>query len=93
MTKSDLVDRLSKNLPGITLSLSRTLIDLFLDAMKEGLAEGDTVEFRDFGVLRVHQRAPLCGDALGSSEAGKKGRTASISVLPCISHSWASGRR
>ena len=61
MTKSDLVDRLSKNFPGLTLSLSRTLIDLFLASMKEGLTKGDTVEIRDFGVLRVHEKAPLNG--------------------------------
>jgi len=61
LTKSDLVDSLAREFPGITRPLARTLINLFLEAMKKGLAEGDTVEFRDFGVLRVHERAPRKG--------------------------------
>ncbi|MHB8370179.1 MAG: HU family DNA-binding protein [Leptospirales bacterium] len=61
MTKSDLAARLSRNFPGLTLSLSRTLLDHFLEAMKEGLAKGDTVEIRDFGVLRVLEKPPRKG--------------------------------
>ncbi len=43
-------------MPGITINESRQIIDLFLEAMKEGLKNGDTVELRDFGVLRVRTR-------------------------------------
>ena len=61
MTKSDLAARLAREFPEITCPLARTLIDLFLDAMKEGLAKGDTVEIRDFGVLRVLEKPPRKG--------------------------------
>lgn len=57
MTKFDLIKRLSRQFPGITNTDSRQIIDLFLEAMKEGLKNGDTVEMRDFGVLRVRTRA------------------------------------
>ena len=57
MTKSDLVKRLARQFPGVRKEDARVTIDLFLTAMKEGLASGDTVELRDFGVLRVRSRS------------------------------------
>ena len=57
MTKSDLIQRLSRQFPGLTLNESSEIIDLFFEAMKKGLVTGDTVEMRDFGVLRVRTRA------------------------------------
>ncbi len=56
MTKSDLSRRLFRQFSGITFKEARELLDLFLSAMKEGLASGDTVELRDFGVLRVRDK-------------------------------------
>lgn len=56
MTKSDLVKRLAHHFPGITIHESREIIELILEAMKEGLKTGDTVEMRDFGVLRIRSR-------------------------------------
>ena len=61
MTKSDLLKRLARQFPGIRKEDARVTIDLFLAAMKEGLASGDTVELRDFGVLRVRSRSPRKG--------------------------------
>ncbi|MDA8027527.1 MAG: integration host factor subunit beta [Nitrospiraceae bacterium] len=57
MTKGELVQRLARQFPGIRREDARVMIDLFLDSMKEGLRSGDTVELRDFGVLRVRTRA------------------------------------
>ncbi len=57
MTKSDLIKLLAHHFPGITIHESREIIELILEAMKEGLKTGDTVEMRDFGVLRVRSRA------------------------------------
>ena len=57
MTKGELVQRLARQFPGIRREDARIMIDLFLDSMKEGLRTGDTVELRDFGVLRVRTRA------------------------------------
>ena len=39
MTKSDLIKRLSRQSPGLTLAESRQILDLFLEAMKEGRVE------------------------------------------------------
>jgi len=58
MTKSDLIKRLFRQFPGIRNEDARGMLDLFLAAMKEGLSSGDTVELRDFGVLRVRERGP-----------------------------------
>jgi integration host factor subunit beta len=57
MTKGELVQRLARQFPGIRREDARMMIDLFLDSMKDGLRSGDTVELRDFGVLRVRTRA------------------------------------
>ncbi len=57
MTKGELVQRLARQFPGIRREDARVMIDLFLDSMKTGLRSGDTVELRDFGVLRVRTRA------------------------------------
>jgi nucleoid DNA-binding protein len=56
LTKSDLVKRLAHHFPGVTVQESRKIIELFLESMKEGLKTGDTVEMRDFGVLRIRSR-------------------------------------
>ena len=50
------------------------MIDRFLAAMKEGLASGDTVELRDFGVLHVRSRATRTG------RNPKTGETVSIAA-------------
>ena len=57
MTKSDLVKRLSRQFPGLTVADAREMLELFLLAMKEGLKSGDTIELRDFGVLGIRERA------------------------------------
>ncbi|MEC4683799.1 MAG: HU family DNA-binding protein [Nitrospirota bacterium] len=57
MTKGELVQRLARQFPGIRREDARVMIDLFLDSMKEGLKTGDTIELRDFGVLRVRTRS------------------------------------
>ena len=58
MTKADLFKRLSRQFPGISASDARELLDLFLLAMKKGLESGDTVELRDFGILRIRETGP-----------------------------------
>ena len=61
MTKSELVQRIAQRFPGITRQDARVMVDLFLEGMKEGLISGDTVELRDFGVLRVRSRSTRKG--------------------------------
>ena len=74
MTKSDLVNRLAHKFPEIQKEEAREKIDLFRPAMKEGLASGDTVELREFGVLRVRSRATRTG------RNPKTGETVSIAA-------------
>ena len=57
MTKADLFRRIARQFPGITVFDARELVDHFLEAMQKGLASGDTIELRDFGVLRVRKKA------------------------------------
>ena len=61
MTKSELILRLARQFPGIRREDAREMMDLFLEAMREGLRSGDTVELRDFGVLRIRSRASRTG--------------------------------
>ena len=61
MTKSELTQRLARQFPGIRREDAREMMDLFLEAMREGLRSGDTVELRDFGVLRIRSRASRTG--------------------------------
>ena len=61
MTESELVQRIAQRFPGITRQDARVMVDLFLEGMKEGLMSGDTVELRDFGVLRVRTRGKRKG--------------------------------
>ena len=61
MTKSELTQRLARQFPGIRREDAREMMDLFLEAMKEGLRSGDTVELRDFGGLRIRSRASRTG--------------------------------
>jgi len=57
MTKGELVQRLARQFPEIRKEEARGMIDLFLDSMKEGLKSGETVEIRNFGVLKVRSRS------------------------------------
>ena len=61
MTKSELVQRIARQFSGISMQDARVMVDLFLEGMKEGLISGDTVELRNFGVLRVRTHAQRKG--------------------------------
>ena len=58
MTKSDLEKRLARKFSEIGKAEAKEMIGLFLEAMREGLSSGDTVELRDFGVLRIREKGP-----------------------------------
>jgi nucleoid DNA-binding protein len=60
MTKRDLVVRISKE-TNIIQEDVYTVIQKTLDYITEGLAAGDHVEFRDFGVFDVTVRKPRIG--------------------------------
>ena len=60
MKKSDLVDLVAQrqNLPRPQVEAT---IDSFLDALSEGLAKGERVDFRGFGAFSVRESAARSG--------------------------------
>ena len=60
MTKRELVVRISKEM-GLTQEDVYEIIQKALDYMTEALVNGDTIEFRDFGVFEVKIRKSRIG--------------------------------
>ena len=60
MTKRDLVMRIS-NETGIIQQDVMAVVQKFLDHIIEGLAAGEHIEFRDFGVFEVRLRKARIG--------------------------------
>lgn len=60
MTKKKLISTISQD-QGLHPNHVRSVIQNFLDAMTAALAQGDRLEFRDFGVLQVVERKPKIG--------------------------------
>jgi len=56
VTKKELVERLAQQ-SGLQRNDVKTIVQGFLDAMVEELGQGNRLEFRDFGVFEVRQRA------------------------------------
>jgi integration host factor subunit beta len=57
ITKKELIDRISEHEDTKRIVVKR-IIQLFLDAIIEELANGNRLEFRDFGVFEGKVRAP-----------------------------------
>ena len=60
MTKKDLADKIAEK-TGITERLARQLLQTMLDNMAEALVNGNTLEFRDFGVFKTKIRRARLG--------------------------------
>jgi nucleoid DNA-binding protein len=57
ITKKELVNRIADETRQ-TKVVVKDILQRFLDAITEELAEGNRLEFRDFGVFEVRERAP-----------------------------------
>ncbi|MBL6720957.1 MAG: integration host factor subunit beta [Planctomycetes bacterium] len=57
ITKKELVNRIADETRQ-TKVVVKDILQRFLDAITEELAEGNRIEFRDFGVFEVRERAP-----------------------------------
>jgi len=57
VTKKDLIDRIAEETNQKRTAVKRT-VQAFLDNVIRELAEGNRLEFRDFGVFEIRQRAP-----------------------------------
>lgn len=59
MTKADLVDRICDQIgPAVTKRDCLQIVDAFLDAVKQTLAEGEHIEIRGFGTFSTRERKP-----------------------------------
>jgi nucleoid DNA-binding protein len=57
MTKADLVEQVYEAIgPGITKKDCGAVVDAFLNAIKQALADGEHIEIRGFGTFKVRQR-------------------------------------
>ena len=57
ITKKDFVDRIAER-SGVAQSTAKTIIQDFLDEIVSEVAKGNRLEFRDFGVFEIRDRAP-----------------------------------
>jgi integration host factor subunit beta len=57
MTKADLVEQVAEAIgPGVTKKDCALIVDGFLNAVKQALAEGEHIEIRGFGTFKVRKR-------------------------------------
>jgi integration host factor subunit beta len=57
MTKADLVEQVAEAIgPGVTKKDCALVVDGFLNAVKQALAEGENIEIRGFGTFKVRKR-------------------------------------
>ena len=56
ITKKELVNRIADK-TGVTKVIAKDIIQTFLDAIIDELAEGNRLEFREFGVFESRERA------------------------------------
>ncbi len=56
-TKKDLIDRIAEETDQKRTTVKKT-VQCFLDSVIQELSDGNRLEFRDFGVFEIRQRAP-----------------------------------
>ncbi len=56
MTKSDLVERVAREVPHISKKDTEVVVNTIFDAMTEALRRGSRIEIRDFGSFQVKIR-------------------------------------
>jgi integration host factor beta subunit len=70
MTKSELVNRIAQRLPYLTPKDAKIIVDTIFDRMVDALAQGEGIEIRGFGSLKVKDRGeregrnPMTGESL-----------------------------
>jgi integration host factor subunit beta len=71
MTKADLVEQVAEAIgPGIPKKDCALVVDGFLNAMKQAMAQGENIEIRGFGTFKVRRRKtrmarnPRTGDSV-----------------------------
>ena len=61
MTKQELITTLAQKHPDLSKEDVHMAVDIILNTIAKGLAEGKRIEFRGFGSLRLRYRKPRQG--------------------------------
>jgi integration host factor subunit beta len=61
ITKSELIGRLSKKLPGLSLGDVKFAVHIMLEHMSQTISIGERLEFRGFGSFSLHYHPPRRG--------------------------------
>ena len=69
MTKSELITHVAQRLPYMTLKDAEIIVDAIFGSMVDALAQGDRVEIRGFGSLKVKDRGERVGRNPKSGES------------------------
>ena len=56
MTKSELVTHVARTLPYVAREDAEIIVDIIFESMADALAQGDGIEIRGFGSLKVSDR-------------------------------------
>jgi integration host factor beta subunit len=69
MTKSELVTHVARRLPYLTHKHAEIMVDTIFESMADALAQGDRIEIRGFGSLKVKERGEREGRNPKSGES------------------------
>jgi integration host factor beta subunit len=58
MTKSVLIEKVSKRVDGLTRNQTEIVVDTVFDSIKKALLSGEKIEIRGFGNFRLKTRRP-----------------------------------
>ena len=61
MTRSELIERLSRHYPSLTRADISASVSVILDAVASALANGERIEIRGFGSFRLNYRPSRIG--------------------------------
>lgn len=61
MTKSELIDQLTRRFPSLVVGDTRQAVSIILTALTESLASGGRAEIRGFGSFSTNRRPPRIG--------------------------------
>jgi integration host factor subunit beta len=70
MTKSELIELLAQRANGITNKVAEVVVNTIFQGMKDALVQGDRIEIRGFGSIKVKRyssytgRNPKTGDSI-----------------------------
>jgi integration host factor subunit beta len=61
MTKSDLIEQLAQRANGVTTKVAEVVVNTIFQSMKEALVQGDRIEIRGLGSIKVKDYGTYTG--------------------------------